>query len=300
MNEPRLRRPILFGEVLYDRFPDGSVVLGGAPFNVAWHLQAFGQAPLFISRVGDDALGRDIRDTMLAWGMDTAGLQLDSAHPTGTVEVSIKEGEPHYDIVEGRAWDFVEASLLPSLEGAALIYHGSLALRGDETRRAFHYLVEQVAAPRFLDVNLRPPWWQKQSVLELIQDATWVKLNEQELALLGANGKKSVEAAEELRRQHGIDALILTLGEQGAQLITGDSLLTVQPDPCKQVVDTVGAGDAFTSVILLGLLNDWPHVVALERAQAFASAIVGVRGATVQDVDFYAAFVADWKETGAS
>ncbi|MBA1332725.1 carbohydrate kinase, partial [Candidatus Endoriftia persephone str. Guaymas] len=49
--------PIIFGEVLFDCFEDGSRVLGGAPFNVAWHLQALGAAPLFISRVGDDSLG---------------------------------------------------------------------------------------------------------------------------------------------------------------------------------------------------------------------------------------------------
>ncbi len=90
------RRPVIFGEVLFDRFPDGSLVLGGAPFNVAWHLQAFGQAPLLISRVGDDPLGRQVRGAMLDWGMDTAGLQLDSAHATGTVEVRFDHGEPSY------------------------------------------------------------------------------------------------------------------------------------------------------------------------------------------------------------
>ena len=79
------QHPVIFGEVLYDRFPDGSVVLGGAPFNVAWHLQAFGVAPLFVSRVGDDALGRSVRNTMIAWEMDTSGLQLDPVHPTGSV-----------------------------------------------------------------------------------------------------------------------------------------------------------------------------------------------------------------------
>ena len=73
MNKKR-NRPIIFGEVLFDCFPDGSRVLGGAPFNVAWHLQAFGAEPLFVSRVGNDPMGRKIRDAMLQWGMDTSGL----------------------------------------------------------------------------------------------------------------------------------------------------------------------------------------------------------------------------------
>ena len=94
MSDFTTQRPVIFGEVLFDHFPDGSVVLGGAPFNVAWHLQAFGRAPLFISRVGDDPLGRRIRDIMHGWEMDASGLQLDSAHPTGSVEVRIDDELP--------------------------------------------------------------------------------------------------------------------------------------------------------------------------------------------------------------
>ena len=84
------KRPVIFGEVLFDRFPDGSAVLGGAPFNVAWNLQAFGQAPLLISRVGQDALGEQIRETMTDWSMDTSCLQSDMSHPTGIVDISFR------------------------------------------------------------------------------------------------------------------------------------------------------------------------------------------------------------------
>lgn len=294
MTDERSQRPVIFGEVLFDRFPDGSVALGGAPFNVAWHLQAFGQAPVFISRVGNDPLGRRIRDTMRDWGMDTAGLQLDSVHPTGTVEVSFQDGEPHYDIVDNRAYDFVEAQALPPLENAALIYHGSLALRGEVTRRAFQELTVRVSAPRFLDVNLRAPWWRQPAILDLIQGATWVKLNAEELALLAPNGDGSTQAGEALRQRHGLRALVLTRGAGGAQVLASGTSRSVTPEPPKAVVDTVGAGDAFASVILLGLLSDWSLETTLESAQAFASAIVGVRGATVQDADFYTRFAAAW------
>ncbi len=292
------RRPIIFGEVLFDRFPDGSVVLGGAPFNVAWHLQAFAQAPMFISRVGDDPLGRRIRDAMLDWDMDTAGLQLDSAHPTGTVEVSFKDGEPHYDIVDGRAYDYVESDALPPLADAALVYHGSLALRCEVTRLAFLELTTRVPAPRFLDVNLRAPWWERQEVLNLIKGAHWIKLSKQELVLLDPHGDGGAAAGKTLRQHHGLQALILTRGEQGARVFGPETSLRVKPEPAKQVVDTVGAGDAFASVVLLGLLKHWPMRTTLERAQAFASAMVGVRGATVQDADFYAHFAAVWGVSG--
>ena len=87
-------RPILFGEVLFDRFPDGSVVLGGAPFNVAWNLQALGLSPLLISRIGDDDLGDRILAAMESRGMAIDGIQRDRRHPTGTVEVSLQDGQP--------------------------------------------------------------------------------------------------------------------------------------------------------------------------------------------------------------
>jgi fructokinase len=289
MSGSSVKRPVIFGEVLFDRFADGSVVLGGAPFNVAWHLHAFGQHPLFISRVGDDPLGRRIRGAMLDWGMDTAGLQLDSAHPTGTVEVSIEDGEPHYDIVGQRAYDFVEAGALPPIADATLLYHGSLALREKESRLAFLELDRRLRVPRFLDVNLRAPWWQRERVLELMRDAAWVKLNHHELAeLTGSPGP-------DLPGAFGLRSLVLTRGAEGAQWVLPDQTLEVVPEPAEKVVDAVGAGDAFASVILLGLLNGWPEDLALTRAQQFASALVEVRGATVNDRAFYGHFSSVWR-----
>ena len=85
-------RPIaIFGEVLIDQFPDGHQVLGGAPFNVAWHLQAFGQAPCFISRIGNDSMGESIRQAMIDWGVSVENMQTDHYHPTCTVEVTLNK-----------------------------------------------------------------------------------------------------------------------------------------------------------------------------------------------------------------
>lgn len=294
MNERSGNRPVVFGEVLFDRFPDGSTVLGGAPFNVAWNLRAFGEDPVFVSRVGDDPLGEGIRALMLGWGMDTSWLQTDPVHATGIVDVSFRDGEPSYEIVESRAYDFLERGPFGALGDAALIYHGSLALRSNVTRAAFDALVSRVRVPRFLDVNLRAPYWERQEVLGLIANADWVKLNEDELALLApAAGLKS-DAAAAFRERYGLSALIVTRGKLGAQLVRADMTARVAPGDASPVVDSVGAGDAFASVMLLGLLEEWPVETALERAQAFASAVVGVRGATVNDPAFYAPFRGAW------
>ena len=286
--------PLIFGEVLFDCFEDGSRVLGGAPFNVAWNLQALGAEPLFVSRVGDDALGRLVRDRMQRWGMRAVGVQLDTAHPTGSVDVRIHDGEPSYEIVTGRAWEHIEPPSLPSLD-VALIYHGSLALRSATNTVALERLVVSHSAPLFVDVNLRPPWWQIDALHAMLDRATFAKLNEQEVDALGGHGGSLRERAQALLEHHRLNLLIVTRGREGAFALDrhGDRT-TIAPAKGTQVVDTVGAGDAFASVAILGLLRGWPLGTTLERAQAFASALVGTRGATIDDPRFYQPFRDGW------
>ncbi len=290
----RHEQSVIFGEVLFDRFPDGSVVLGGAPFNVAWHLNAFGQSPLLISRVGNDPLGRRIRDAMREWGMATAGLQMDSQHPTGSVDVSFEGGEPHYDIVADRAYDHIDPGAMPPLQ-PSLIYHGTLALRQADSADALSALKQRHAAPVFVDINLRPPWWNQRTVADLLAGARWVKLNADELSQVAGHDKVVQQQIEALFSHPGIEVLIVTRGAQGAEILTRDAgTIRVEPTPA-EVVDTVGAGDAFASAFILGLLHAWPLDTIGARAQEFASALVRVRGATVQDRAFYRPFLQRWE-----
>ncbi|MEA3274819.1 MAG: carbohydrate kinase [Pseudomonadota bacterium] len=289
------RNPIcIFGEVLFDIFPDGKHVLGGAPFNVAWHLQAFGQTPHFISGVGDDEEGERIRTAMRGWGMDGSGLQTDPEHPTGRVTVSLDAGEPSYDIVPHCAYDYVglDPDHHPS---CGLLYHGSLALRNQVSARSLEQLKTNRPGSIFVDVNLRDPWWSRDQVMELVTDADWVKLNQDELRLLGGNGAELEEEARRFKDDNGLTGLILTLGAQGALGLVGDEApVTVAPSSSLPVIDAVGAGDAFASVLILGVVNAWPLSDTMERAQAFASQIVQRRGATVDARIFYQPFIDAW------
>jgi len=295
MNRFAAQRPVIFGEVLFDRFADGSVVLGGAPFNVAWHLQAFGRAPLFISRVGDDPLGHRIRDTMHGWEMDTSGLQLDSAHPTGSVDIRIVDGEPGFDIVDNQAYDFIDPAAMPPLPDCALLYHGSLAVRNAGSRQALQQLQQGRDLQRLVDVNLRPPWWQRESVMALLQGARWIKLNEAELALLVPEADTLQAQMQQLQQRCGFELLVITRGAAGALVLESTGAQSsVVPQGSGAVMDTVGAGDAFTSVVILGLLQGWEVPLMLERAQTFASAITRIRGATCADPGFYRTFTASW------
>ncbi len=291
----RPRRPILCGEVLFDHFPDGHTVLGGAPFNVAWHLQAFGLRPLLISRIGADREGERIRAAMVDRGMDTSGLQVDPVYPTGAVHVSLDEGEPAFHVLPERAWDYLDAGQLPTLTDAGLLYTGSLIRRSPTSARAVEAL-QRPGLPRFLDVNLRTPWWSADAVLDMMRGARWLKLNEDELRRLSPDARPLAERAEALREQTGAEALLVTRGQRGAVLHTGSPRpLRVIPETGSKVVDSVGAGDAFVSVLIAGLLLDWPVRDTLLRAQAFATAIVGQRGAVPESASFYQPFLQAWQ-----
>ena len=285
----------VFGEVLFDHFPDGRRVLGGAPFNVAWHLHAFGQTPYFISCVGDDPEGEAVRAAMRDWGMDTGGLQTDARHPTGRVSIHIVEGEPHYDIVEPCAYDAIEPTPggPPDCRG---FYHGSLALRDEISRRTVEGLIACKPEWVFVDVNLRPPWWQREQVLDMVRHAHWVKLNADELRLLSSSTEGGDSHAAAFLIDHELEGLILTRGSEGAVVVTAaGERHEVRTQTDIEVVDTVGAGDAFASVMILGLVGDWPLDITLRRSQEFASCLVGQRGATVSDPAFYRRFVDDWQ-----
>lgn len=294
MNDSSYSRLVVFGEVLFDCFEGGERVLGGAPFNVAWHCQAFGLQPLFISRLGDDSLGREVTAAMLNWGMDTSAVQLDVTHPTGIVDVSIVNGEPSYNIVKNSAWDFISHEQIPEIDQHSVLYHGSLAMRNSQAAKSLEHLKQQSSASVFIDVNLRPPWWNPLHIETLMQQASWIKLNVDELALLVPQQKDLESRVSYLLTQLNVKLIVVTRGEAGAIAVTEKEHCSIQPDNSSHVIDTVGAGDAFTSVLLLGLYKGWPLQNILNRAQQFASAVVGQRGATTQDKTFYTPFIKDW------
>ena len=285
----------IFGEALIDQFPDGQQVLGGAPFNVAWHLQAFNQSPCFISRVGQDATGDKIRQAMQAWGMAVENLQIDPDYPTGTVQVTFNDGEPGYDILADQAYDFIAAQQLDAGRQFSVIYHGTLALRNRASEQALRDLTSHHPGKVFIDVNLRAPWWHKEAVNPWLAKAHWVKLNHDELMLLSPRQNTLRDAMRLFLAQHQLEVLVVTCGSQGALAINrAGECIEVVPTADLSIVDTVGAGDAFAAVLLLGMQHHWPLSVAMERAQSFASSLVTQRGATVQDLSFYRPFIDAW------
>ncbi len=301
MNESDLSpihgRPVIFGEVLFDAFPDGREVLGGAPFNVARHLHGFGCQPLFISRIGDDARGEQVRGAMREWGMDLAGLQLDPQHPTGIVQIAMQGKSHTFDILPDQAYDYIETEpALSLLQGGhfGLLYFGSLIERSPVSRATLEQLRKQ-HLPQFVDINLRAPWWQKERIAELIRGVDWLKLNDEELSGLGYRSDTDI-AARALYDEYAFDTLVVTRGEHGALIINDNDLIEGVPVRVEQLVDTVGAGDAFSAVCILGLLRGWEWRKTLRHALGFAARLCEVRGAVLPDRSWYESAMLGWRE----
>jgi len=291
---------LVFGEVLFDVFSDGETVLGGAPFNVAWHLQGFGANPLFVSRVGKDARGEEVRAAMTRWGMRTDGLQEDSEHPTGIVTITTRNGQPQYQIVPEQAYDYIndaDSTTVVGRAGVRILYHGTLALRGHSSA-ALTRLRELRPNQVFLDLNLRSPWWQPETVRACIELADVVKCNQEEFQQIAAqNERTSLEqAAPAFLRQYTLKALIVTRGDSGATLFSPHGpALQAAAGPVPDLVDTVGAGDAFSAILLLAEIGGWSPETALTRATQFAALACGWRGATIQDGKLYKDLLERWK-----
>ena len=283
----------IFGEVLFDHFPGGEKVLGGAPFNVAWHLQALGDRPQFISRVGEDEPGRQILQAMATWGMNTKRVQRDPVHPSGQVLVEIVAAEPSYRIVPDCAYDFIDGGAVFPADSGGILYHGTLGLRNPTSRSALSRLLQHEQLDIFLDVNLRPPWWQREEVEGWLERARWVKLNQQELRQLGFEATDPGPAIAAFQTRFSLEQVILTRGEAGALVRTSaGEFHQVVPEPAAHFVDAVGAGDAFSAVYLHGLRAGWTIPATLVAAQRFASKVVGLRGATTTELGFYQDFIA--------
>ncbi len=286
---------MVFGEVLFDVFPDGSRVMGGAPFNVACHLRGFGLDPLFISRIGRDDPGREVVRQMHSRSLSVSGLEMDDHKMTGQVRVTIDNNEPAYEILPDTAYDHIQlhGGDLKESKGHTLLYHGTLAARNRVSAAALYRLARQDNTSVFCDVNLRDPWWEKELIRDILGWCTYLKVNEDEFrqvaSLEGVDLSAGLErAAQELRRKRNLKCLIVTLGSKGAMLFPEDMEHIFAASPgVSAFQDSVGAGDAFSSVFMLGIIRSWSWRRILDQAVYFAARICENKGAVPEDRDFY-------------
>ncbi len=272
------------GEVLVDRV-DGSRHPGGAPANVASHISALGARAEMVSRVGKDEPGRELAKWLGSKSIGVCFVQVDADWPSGSVDVF---PGPRYEIAAPSAWDFIERSgeALSATASAGAVVFGTLAQRQPVSRSTIRALVEAARAsgvPVLCDLNLRAPFFDEETILWSLRHCDVLKLNGEELEVvsgfLGAAGSREDLFAGMLR-EFGLDRGVLTEGGKGALVYESGNLFRQEAHAVGGVVDTVGAGDAFTAVLSVAMSRRMSLSGAAAPAAALAAFVVSRQGAT--------------------
>ena len=250
-----MSRPVFdvvsFGEILWDVI-EGVPHLGGAPFNFAAHCALLGLKTAMVSSVGDDALGRRACEMAQGYGVDVSGVSVHPKLPTGTVLVTLNNGIPSYDIRTDVAWDEINVpDDLLSWPSPRVVYFGTLVQRAPVSATALVRMLDAWHGSEvFFDVNLRQNYWTRTLVMEGLGGATILKLNDEERDTLG------VDPAAAFAENRRLNIVVVTKGADGCEVFLRDGTSFVSlAESCGPVVDTVGAGDAFSAAFLSAYLQ---------------------------------------------
>ncbi len=264
------------GEVLWDMLPDGKKI-GGAPANFAYHMSQCDFPTYLVSAVGNDELGEQIRDTLSEAGLNVLLPVVEQ--PTGTVDVELdSEGIPQYTIRENVAWDNIPFT--PEVEAlakrTATVCFGTLAQRGEQSRKTIEAYLAAMPEEgvKVCDMNLRGNYYSKEVIESSMRVSDVVKVNKEELVeicrVLGVEFTDQHLVVRDFLEQYKLEMFIVTCGTEGSFVYCEDQSATCLPTPAVEVVDTVGAGDAFTAIFVAGMLGGlevrWAHMLAVEAA----------------------------------
>jgi fructokinase len=275
------------GEVLWDVFPDGEH-FGGAPTNVAIHAAALGAESYMISAVGPDARGSAALARLDATGVNRSAVAQLLGRFTGVVNVSVDaNGQPSFDIAADVAWDYLPWSRAVEevAERADAICFGTLAQRASVSRATIKRAVRTTFPRkwRLFDVNLRQDYYDETIITSSLEMANAVKLNDEELPVVARLCRLSATGAVDQLRMlcdsFRLRLAALTRGAAGSLLVT-PSEVCESAAPATVVRDTVGAGDAFTAALVVGLLERRSLAEVSQRANAVAAYVCSQPGAT--------------------
>jgi fructokinase len=275
------KQPITcIGEILWDALPAG-LFLGGAPLNVCLHLHELGEQAVMVSRVGQDRLGNEALARIKKQGLGIDHIQFDEEHETGFVQVDLdSEGAPDYDIIQPAAWDFIDIrqqDIVQLLNNSWAVVFGSLAQR---TNPSLKKLLD-LDCLKVLDMNLRYPHYEEVKVRYLINHSDIIKMNEDELKLLQKwyeLPRDMEEAARTISSTYNCQTVCITRGELGSLLLHNDRWFEHRGYPI-EVMDAVGAGDAFLAALLYVLKSGKSENELLPFANAVGAYVARQTGA---------------------
>lgn len=278
-----MNRVVCFGEILWDIYTDDKKA-GGAPFNVAAQLSNLGCDVSLISKVGSDALGKELIEYAEAMNVRTNLVQTDEYYPTGTVQIQLdQQGSPTYDISFPSSWDFIgiTTSGISVIEQSDALVYGTLAARADNNFKTLQKFIES-SKLNILDLNLRLNYFSNERIIYLLEKSHVLKINQDEfIYLMDLCELNSDNFFKKLSDIYNIPLIIKTNGSYGAEAYHDGSLYTVDA-PDVQVIDTVGAGDAFLAATIDSYLKGKSIVECLTNGVELGAYVTTKKGAIPQ------------------
>ena len=286
---------LVVGEILFDVF-EKEKQLGGAPFNFAYHLKNFGFPVRYISRIGNDTHGKEILNILEHHHFSIDDIQIDDKYDTGTVIVQLSSsGNPTFHINTDVAYDYI--NYLPKehstlIDMADFIYFGTLVQRSKQGFENIQRFMENRRPDTvcFYDINLRPDCYSEKVILTSLEHADILKLNTQELdecKRIFRFSKNNDAFIHFLMDQYALKIVAITRGDKGSELYTKDGHFQAKINRVSSIVDTVGAGDAYSSMLAVGIIKGWEPARILSIASMFASRICEIRGAIPEYQESY-------------
>ena len=295
-----------FGEIIWDVYSENKQTLGGAPLNFAAYAAMLGSTAWLGSSVGADELGKKAVEQIKELGLKTEYISIADGKATGQCRITLDQnGVPSYNILKDVAYDRI---LLPNKLPLVFdtIVFGTLALREEHNRKKLkNILASNVFSEIYTDLNIRSPFYSKESIVFCLSNATIVKISDEELPLITQTMFHSILDLQEAvafiaEKYPQIKLLLITCGEKGSfcyDRLSGQThYCPAEPVP---VVSTVGAGDSFGAsfLTLYNKTKDIPYALRLSaKISAFVVSHKGAIPSTAKE--FINKLLSDEKKQG--
>ncbi len=282
------------GEILFDQYEEKKK-LGGAPFNFIYHINKLTGNGNFISRIGNDENGKEILSFLNKNNISTSLIQVDEVHPTGIAKVQLNKNKiPSFNIVPDSAYDFITLtdSNEKIVKDSKILYAGTLAQRNHISKNTIQKLMNS-SAKVFCDINLRQDYYDTELIKFCLNKTNILKLNFDELQIInkitGNESTDLIKSSEQLLKKYSFDLLCITVGDDGSYIFDENKFYHTK-HRTENVVDTVGAGDAFSAILCIGYIKKMPVEKINELASIFAAKICTIEGALPNDDSIYEEF----------
>ena len=274
-----------FGEIIWDIF-DKSAYIGGAPLNLAAHAAMQGSNACIVSCVGDDRLGREAISEIEKTGVKTDYVSVCNK-PTGQCIVILDEhAVPSYNLIPDAAYDYITINPALFSEKFDILSFGTLSLRKRHNITTLKKLISQENYKEiFTDLNIRKPFYSGESILFCLQNATIVKISDEELPVVTDMiiGEKLLPEAAALaiaKKFSNLKIIIITKGENGSMAYDCTKKKFYSCNAVKtKVVSTVGAGDSFGATFLTQYFRTTDIDYSLNIASKVSGFVVSVKEA---------------------